>query len=252
MIKSYLKYYLKSRAISNFRHPFVNGLNDSVFSKLETVDDTAIQSYVKSLKANKSVLSVTDLGAGSKKTNTNLRRVSSIVKNAAVSRQFGRLLTLLIQEYKCETIIELGTSLGVGTSYLSRKLSTAVYTIEGCPNISEFAQNELKQFSNINFFVGEFSSQLNTVLKLSGPPDLVYIDGNHTYKATIDYFNFFLENAHAKTILVFDDIHWSSGMEKAWSEIVQSKEVSVSIDLFRMGIVFLDKSLAKNQFTLRS
>jgi len=251
MIKSYLKYYLKSRVISSVKHPFVNGLNDSVFSKLKTVDDIAIQTYVESLKTNKSVLSITDLGAGSKKTKANVRRISSIVKNAAVSQQFGRLLAVLVQEYNCETIIELGTSLGVGTSYLAAKSSTTVYTIEGCPNISEFAQNELKQFSNINFFAGEFSSQLNAVLKLSGPPDLVYIDGNHTYKATIDYFNFFLKHAHAKTILVFDDIHWSSGMEKAWSEIIEAEEVSVSMDLFRMGIVFLDKSLTKNQFTLR-
>jgi len=251
MIKSYLKYYLKSRAISNVKHPFVNGLNDSVFSKLKTVDDIAVQTYVESLKTNKSVLSITDLGAGSKKTKANVRRISSIVKNAAVSQPFGRLLAELVREYKCETIIELGTSLGVGTSYLAAKSSTTVYTIEGCPNISEFAQNELRQFSNINFFVGEFSSQLNTVLKLSGPPDLVYIDGNHTYKATMDYFNFFLKYAHPKTILVFDDIHWSSGMEKAWSEIIEAKEVSVSIDLFRMGIVFLDKSLAENQFILR-
>jgi len=250
MIKSYLKYYLKSRAISNIKQPFIKGLNDSVFSKLKTIDDTAIQTYVRSLKINKTVLSITDLGAGSKKRNTNVRRVSSIVKNAAVSQQFGRLLAVLVREYKCETIIELGTSLGVGTSYLA-KASTTVYTIEGCPNISGFAQHELKQFSNINFFVGEFSNQLNAVLKLSGPPDLVYIDGNHTYKGTIDYFNFFLKHAHTKTILVFDDIHWSSSMEKAWSEIIHANEVSVSIDLFRMGIVFLDKSLTKDQFTLR-
>jgi predicted O-methyltransferase YrrM len=251
MIKSYLRYYLKSTAVSKVKHSFVKELQSSVFSKLNTVDDVEIQRYVKSLKVNKGALKVTDLGAGSKVTNTNIRSVKSIAKNAAVSQKFGQLLSLLIKEFKCENVIELGTSLGIGASYLALNTSTQVFTIEGCPKISEFAQRKLNMYSNINFFVGEFSSQLNTVLKLSGKPDLVYIDGNHTYEGTLDYFNFFIKNAKTNTILVFDDIHWSKEMEKAWTKIIQANEVTLSLDLFRMGIVFLDKAIDKKHLVLR-
>lgn len=250
MIKAYLNYCLKRTAVSKVNHSFVKRLKTSVFSKINTVDDIKIQSYVKSLKLDNSTLRVTDLGAGSKVTNASERSIKSIAKNAAVSQKFGRLLYLLIQEFKCSNVIELGTSIGVGTSYLGLNTSTQVFTIEGCPNVSSFAQSKLIEYSNLNFFVGEFSSQLNAVLKLSGKPDLVYIDGNHTYKGTLDYFKFFVKNAKPNTILVFDDIHWSRGMEKAWAEIIQSNEVRLSIDLFRMGIVFLDKTMDKNHMVL--
>jgi predicted O-methyltransferase YrrM len=250
MIKSYLKYRFKSLTISKIRHPFIKELQSNIFSKLKSVNDGEIQSYVKYLKSNDNILNVLDLGAGSKNTNNSKRSIKSIAKNAGISQKFGQLLSLLIQEFECETVIELGTSLGIGSSYLALNKTAQVFTVEGCPNISGFTQDNLKGYANLSFFVGEFSSQLNDVLKLSGKPDLVYIDGNHTYKGTIDYFNFFIKNANSNAILVFDDIHWSSGMEKAWTEIIQTNEVRLSLDLFRMGIVFLDKRIDKEHVVL--
>ncbi len=251
MIKSYLNYCINSTKVSKVNYPFIKKLHLSVFSKLQEINDREIQNYIRTLKANKLRLKVTDLGAGSKKTNSTERSIESIVKSASITPRFGKLLHVLINEFKSKTVLELGTSLGVGTSYLALGNSTQVYTIEGCPRISEFTQSQLKHLSNVNFYVGEFSTQLNKVLIQSGPPDLVYVDGNHTYEATLDYFQFCIENASSTAILVFDDIHWSSGMERAWKELIQSKEVSISIDLFRMGIVFLDKRLDKTDVVLR-
>jgi len=250
MIKSYLSYRFNCTKASKVNHLFIKRLNHSVFSKLNQINDKEIQNYIKLLSVNKTLLKVTDLGAGSKNTKSAERSIKSIVNSASITPRFGCLLQLLIQEFKCKTVLELGTSLGVGTSYLALQKSTNVYTIEGCPTISGFTQNKLSHLSNVNFYIGEFSSQLNDVLTQSGSPDLIYIDGNHTYNATVNYFEYCIENASPNAILVFDDIHWSRGMEKAWDEIVKSKDVSISIDLFRMGIVFLDQSLDEKDFVL--
>jgi len=251
MIKSYLIYWLKSKKVSTINHPFINKLYVSVFIKLQLVNDSKIVGYKNRLKQNKLILNITDLGAGSKKNKSNSRSVQSIAKNVSISPKFGKLLNNLIETFNCETVIELGTSLGVGTSYLALSNKTKVFTIEGCPKISEFTQQQLSDTTNVSFFVGEFSTQLDAVLKQSGQPNLVYIDGNHTYEGTITYFNYFLKHSQPNAILVFDDIHWDKGMEKAWQEIVASEKVKISLDLFRMGVVFLDENLDKKHFNLK-
>jgi predicted O-methyltransferase YrrM len=92
---------------------------------------------------------------------------------------------------------------------------------------------------------------LPDLLPQVGKLDFAFIDGNHTYKATVSYFETLLKVAHNDTVFVFDDIHWSEGMEKAWNEICDNGQVTVSIDLFRMGIVFLNKDLSKQKFVTR-
>jgi xanthine dehydrogenase molybdopterin-binding subunit B len=60
-----------------------------------------------------------------------------------------------------------------------------------------------------------------------------------------------LRSAHNDTVFVFDDIHWSVSMQKAWDEIIDHDRVTVSVDIFRMGMVFLRKELSKQKFVIR-
>jgi len=252
VIRALCKYYFSGKRISTIDNPLINALNVNVFSKINSIYDNEIQTLVSNLNKDKSTLEISDLGAGSKKSNSNKRSVKSIVKNASINPKFGKLLSLIVSYYNCNTIIELGTSLGIGTSYLALNNDHAnIYTIEGCENIHKRAQNNLKSLTNIKLYIGEFSKVLPSVLNRSGKPDFVYIDGNHTYKSTIDYFNNFLTNANTKAILVFDDIHWSNGMESAWQHIIASSSSRITIDLFRMGIVFLDPDLKKEHFVIK-
>lgn len=252
VLKAFCKYSISKKVISSIDNAFIQDLHRNVFSALDLVDDASIQNLVKRLSKDESILHITDLGAGSKNNTSNSRSVSSIVKHASVSRKFGKLLSTLVDYFECKTIIELGTSLGIGTSYLALKEGrNRVFTIEGCENISNRAQLNLAAFTNVQYFVGDFSTQFASVLNESGPADLVYIDGNHTQKATLEYYEYFLNHVTSKAILIFDDIHWSEGMEKAWQEVVASSEARVTIDLFRMGIVFLDPALPKEHFILK-
>lgn len=81
--------------------------------------------------------------------------------------------------------------------------------------------------------------------------DLVYIDGNHGYEPTMDYFKQILSKAHNDTFIIFDDINWSEGMRRAWDEICSSKEIHVSMEFFRMGIVLKRHEQAKEHFVLK-
>ncbi len=254
MIRSYLKYWLTSRSVKDCSSAFVKDLYEDVFSKDIVLKDQQIKALSDELRQNRNIIEVTDLGAGSKKTKSKFRRISSIYKSASISVNNGRVLNSLIKKFSSETILELGTSLGLGTSYLALDNTySKVFSIEGCPQISSLASMNINKLGleNVKLYQGEFSTQLTRVLKDSGKPDFVYVDGNHTYDATIKYYNLFCANATESAILVFDDIHWSMGMENAWQEIVADDKARVTLDFFRMGIVFLDPKLGKEHLVLR-
>jgi predicted O-methyltransferase YrrM len=74
-----------------------------------------------------------------------------------------------------------------------------------------------------------------------GKLDYVFIDGNHRLAPTLNYFDSCLEFAHNETVFVFDDIHWSYEMEEAWEKLKAHPRVTISIDLFHMGVIFILK-----------
>ena len=81
--------------------------------------------------------------------------------------------------------------------------------------------------------------------------DLAFIDGHHAKEPTLEYFEQCLAKAHNDTVFVFDDIHWSRGMEEAWEAIKAHERVTVTIDLYNMGLVFLRREQVPQHFVLR-
>jgi predicted O-methyltransferase YrrM len=78
------------------------------------------------------------------------------------------------------------------------------------------------------------------------------VDGNHRKKPTLDYFNQILPLLPNEGCIVFDDIHWSREMEEAWADICADHRVTLTIDLFAIGLVFVRKEqLEKQHFTIR-
>jgi predicted O-methyltransferase YrrM len=151
------------------------------------------------------------------------------------------LMYRLAMYYKPQTIIELGTSLGITTAYLATGSPGAdVYTIEGSAAINQVAKQHFRELGlkNIKDCVGNFDDKLPEILSRLQRVDLVYIDGNHRYEPTVHYFSQLLPHSGNDTILVFDDIHWSPEMEQAWEEIKSHPSVRCSVDLFFIGFVF--------------
>ena len=250
MFKSGLKYKLKAVNAHGIHSPFVFEFYNEVLKKSKMSANPEIEALRKQLLADNSSIEITDFGAGSRKHDSNQRKISDLAKHAAVTKKYGQLLRRIMSYYKLDSALELGTSLGIGTAYLADE-GAAVVTLEGCPNIAARAQlnfNQLKK-ENINLMQGEFGTSFDKI----GPKkfDLIYIDGNHTEKATLNYFERFLKHAHNDTFLIFDDIRWSEGMENAWKTIIKSEEINVSLELLRMGMVLKRKEQTKQHFILR-
>lgn len=214
-----------------------------------------VESLRKQLVNDNAILEVEDFGAGSSISKTNKRNVSSIAKNAAKPRKFGQLLFRMVKYHQPLTILELGTSLGITTSYLSlAKPEAKLVTMEGSKEIAEVAKKNFStlHLRNIEIVEGNFDDTLSSVIEALSKDegssiDFAFIDGNHRQEPTERYFQQLLSKTNNDSILVFDDIHWSGEMEAAWERIKNHSSVTCSIDLFFIGIVFFRKEFKEKQ-----
>lgn len=201
------------------------------------------------------VLEIEDFGAGSAIDRKSKRSISLIARNAAKSKKFGQLLFRMIRCYRPATILELGTSLGITTSYLSlAKPDGRVITMEGAKEIAEVAKRNFRNLEtrNLEITEGNFDNTLSSVVHGLSTVDFAFIDGNHRKEPTERYFRQLLAKTNNNSILVFDDIHWSGEMEAAWEAIKNNAAVTCSIDLFFIGIVFFRKEFKeKRHFAIR-
>lgn len=224
-------------------------------------DKTVYPAYEKvealrnQLLNDNTVLEVEDFGAGSSVDKKSKRSISSIAKNAAKPKKFGQLLFRMIKHYQPATILELGTSLGITTSSLSlAKPETRLITMEGSKEIADVARQNFKtlELKNVELIEGNFDDKLLPVVRGLSSVDFAFIDGNHRQEPTERYFKELLAKTSNDSILVFDDIHWSSEMEAAWETIKNNAAVICSIDLFFIGIVFFRKEFKdKQHFVIR-
>lgn len=251
---AFFKYLYLSKTKYSVHSPFVfDFITKAIGKPLPKLYTQKLNKYRNALLRDSEFIIVTDYGAGSKVFDSNNRMVSAIAKHAGISKTKAILLQKILDFYKPKNILELGTSLGIGTAAISFVLPNSnITSIEGCPNTAAKATKYFKKFNlkNIDVKVGRFASILPKLFQ-NKSFDLIYFDGNHQKEATINYFNTSLQSVHNDTILIFDDIHWSKGMEEAWSYIKKHSAVSVSIDLFHLGIIFFRKEQVKQDFILR-
>ena len=257
LAKKYIRYYLsasngKGHGVhSPFVFDFIKFvLNDK---KHYPVYDKA-EGCRKQLLKDEHFIDVNDFGAGSSMIKTKKRKINDIAASSLKPKKYSRIFFRMIQYYHLKKVLELGTSFGISTAYMaSAENKPAVTTMEGAPEIAAIARQNFSalDLDNIVLVVGNFDDNLPAYLQTT-QPDLIFIDGNHRKGPTLQYFEQLVASSHNDTILVFDDIHWSKGMEEAWILIQRHPAVTLSIDLFFIGIVFFRREFkVKQHFNIR-
>lgn len=258
LIKKYIRYYLTaSNGKGHGVHsPFVfDFINNILKDKTRYSCYEAIEQQRQHLLQNKEVIEVEDFGAGSAVMKSNKRVIKNIAASSLKPKKFAQLLFRIVQYYQPATIVELGTSLGITTCYLAKGNEAGrILTCEGSAAIAAIAQKNFEQLQlkNIQLTLGDFAKTFQPILDETNRVDLAFIDGNHRKLPTIEYFEQLLHHSSASTILIFDDIHWSEEMEAAWSHIQQHPSVTLTIDLFFIGLVFINPTFKEKQhFSIR-
>lgn len=252
----YLRYFVKSKHSGGhgIHSPFIYEFAQNViFSNKTFLFFKEIDKVRKSYKQNKNTLKVIDYGAGSRTLKTKHRKIKAIAKSSSTQKKYGKLISRTIVHLELKNIIEIGTSLGIGTLYLAYPQKTTVHTIEGDTELYKQATKTFKQLKldNIKATKALFETSLPKVLNKTESIDLVYFDGNHKAEPTLQYFELCLTKASTRSVFIFDDIHWSAGMEEAWGQIKKHPRTKVTIDLFQMGIVFFREELSTQHYVIK-
>jgi len=253
---SYLNYRRKAKTRFNVHSPFVYDLIEKVFrDKKKYKDYKELNKVRRKFLKRTDPVEVVDFGASSGKKDyvVRIKTVGKIVKHAGHTKKQLELLYRLSRHFKPNTLLEFGTMIGLSSTYLGKGHPEAkLITMEGSMALASIAnENFRKRGLSVDLEIGEFDAILDQVVNKVDSLDMVFFDGNHRKKPTLRYFEKCLTKAHENSVFLFDDIHWSRGMQSAWKKLKSDKRISLTIDLYWLGIVFFRKGVAKQDFIIR-
>lgn len=249
--KHYLKYAVNSKTKYKVHSPFVYSFITNILepeNKNSLILPQQIQNYyrdsqiVLSLKENQ--------GEGSQVFDSSNIRATRIINKVGIPPKYGKVLNSMVRQYEVLKVIELGTSLGMSSAFLLSDNDLHLTTVEAnevMVEASKKAFNENGYSKQINFIHAKFDEVLEDLCLQGLEQTLIFIDGDHNKESVLRYFKCCLPYTKSSTILVFDDIYWSEGMTEAWHEICKHKDVKLSIDMYRMGLVFFRQATKEKE-----
>jgi hypothetical protein len=254
LLGEWIDHWLHSKSAHGIHSPFVFDFYNTVFKgKLHPSFEDEFRKIRLDLLSDYTPINHIDFGAGSRLKLSDNQTVASIAKRSTKSFYEASLIARLVDFMQPSNIVEIGTSFG-SSSFLIHSVNPDIplYTIEGSPQIADRAQSLFDKLNpnNIQLFIGQFDVVLPKLFDSISSLGSVIVDGNHRFEPTLKYFELALAHSNHETFFVFDDIRWSQEMLLAWKKIIDHPSVSLSIDLFSMGVVFLNPALSKQNIRI--
>lgn len=248
----YLDYYLRKEDRHALQSPFVYKLYQGLKSYYANNKDKFphLEKRRQSLLTDKSKILVEDMGAGSLKFASQEREISAIARYSCSSQKYALLYQYFCSLTPANTVVELGTCLGINSCYLAEATLGQLYTFEGASGIINYIKKDLAKHQKINLVAGDISKTLPTFLRNKKAIDFAFLDANHTYEHTLSYFEQLRKQVHHESIIVIGDIRWSRGMKRAWEEIIALEQVRLSLDFYECGVLIFREGLAKSHYIL--
>jgi len=251
----FLKYRLKAKTRHGVHSPFAYRLVDQFIYDFHA---KKIYSDIEKLRSELFLdvrsITITDLGVGSLLSKNKQKKVSTLARNILKPARLDQLIYRLAEDANPSTIIELGSCFGITTAYLAKAAPNArVISIEECFETAGIAKKniDILQIQNTEVLIGNVNELFSSILESITELNFVLINGKQTKEAALNYFRKCLPKLSENSILIFDDIYRNKGMKDAWKQIKAHSEVSITIDLFQIGLVFVRKAQAKEDFIIR-
>ena len=149
-----------------------------------------------------------------------------------INLKYLTLIYRLITHYKLENILEIGGFETLNGIFLSN--------------------NQLK--TNLFFYslktneISEFKTQKKIHMESF---DFAFYNIKNNESLTLSEFMNHLKYFHNNSIVAINNIHQTREIEEVWRKIITQKEVTISIDLFFIGLVFFRKEQVKENFIIR-
>ena len=243
--RSYWQFYKKAGTIYTNQSPIQHRFYEEVLRQGRTPHPTLAQLNAEFFRASREdiILHRTDFGTGLPRTET----VSHIAQNQVSSIQDLNTWFRLSSFVQPDTILELGTSLGWSSAYFARGNSNGkVITVEGDLSLVNYANQLHRSLDVVNTQIIHSSFDRFFENHSNIHPDLVFIDGNHTFEATTKYVDVIIQRLAKNGLIVVHDVLWSNKMYQAWNAVINHPGVTASLQFENVGFLFTDESfLAK-------
>jgi predicted O-methyltransferase YrrM len=212
-----------------------------------------IEKRYQQLRKNKQELHIIDRNVNSNCHTVSLQKTAQITKQTCKSAKVRHLLFHLVKQYHCHTIVEFGDCIGINTAYIGKANPQAyIFTVVISPETAKIASDIFEQLdlTTIELVNMDFDAAIVLFADKFKDIDMFFIDGNHTSDSILRYFYFAKNYAKDNTLFIFSHIHCSPKMEQVWKKIQADTQVSITIDLYAIGIVFFRKGIVKQDFIL--
>ena len=161
-------------------------------------------------------------------------------------RKQSRLLYRMVRYFEPDSVVSFGRLTALNTTALALgHLQTKIY-LEQSDDFLETLNS--MGIVNVNLiqpaeFDSEHFRRLNT--------GFVFFSRASFEDDTWDYLVDCLNYKTADSVFVFEGIHYNKAMEDAWEEIKGNEDVSVTLDLYCIGMVFFREGIEKQDFVLK-
>lgn len=161
-------------------------------------------------------------------------------------RKQSRLLYRMVRYFEPDSVVSFGhiTALNAAAMALGH-MQTKVYLEQ-----SESFLETLNSMGVVNViliqpeeFDSEHFKRLNT--------GFVFFGRDSFEGDTWDYLADCLSHKTSDSVFVFEGIHRDRDIEEAWEEIKANEDVSVTFDLYCIGVVFFREGIEKQDFVLK-
>lgn len=157
----------------------------------------------------------------------------------------SQLYFKVVNYFNPQNILELGSGTGVNSLYISAVSAGCNCTcVEQDPNKYKVAKEIYQDWErNITF-----SPQIP--FNISHPFDCIFINLKN-YKDSIETIKeFLLSNVNSNGFVFVDGIRTNKTQQMLWKMLIQDQRVTISMDLFEIGILFFNTKYIKRNYKL--
>jgi len=249
--KDYVLHTLNAKNRHGLHSPFVYRLVDTVVYDLEPKNVyREIEKLRHGLLNDTRSITLTDPITGAYTS----KKISLVATETLRISKIDQLLHRLAAFLKPANMLEISACPGITSLYLHYGAPKAnFYAWEEYTETFEIAQDTFKKaaVADINLITGSHDKTLLRLKNALDRLDFVLINSGHEKKQALKYFELCLPAAHEKTLFVVDGIYQNKGMTEAWNKIKAHPKVTVTVDLFWIGLVFFKKGQAREDFKIK-
>jgi predicted O-methyltransferase YrrM len=180
------------------------------------------------------------------------KEMADIVEREAICPKQGALLFRLANYFRPKNIVQIGSSVGLSTLYLtSYRQEVRCIALEKTSEHASIAHWVYEKGARtfVDLRIGDYQTVLPGILEEMKTVDFVFFNTCRE-ASNASLFDTCVKYAQADTIFVFEGIKKNRTMRKLWKTICRRPEVTVTLDLYSMGIVFFNKKLHKRNYTV--